>query len=51
MASRSKNGRGRATTPMFLLEPHMLPKRLDLARDAERAADGVLGLIVGKWKS
>jgi hypothetical protein len=26
-----------------------LPKRLDLARDAERAADGVPGLIVEKW--
>ena len=26
-----------------------LSKRLDLARDAERAVDGVPGLIVAKW--
>ena len=26
-----------------------LPKRLDLARDAERAVDGVQGLIVANW--
>ena len=26
-----------------------LPKRLDLARDAERALDNVPGLILAKW--
>jgi hypothetical protein len=26
-----------------------LPKRLDLARDADRALDGVPGLIVANW--
>jgi len=26
-----------------------LPKRLDLDRDAERALDGVPGLIVANW--
>ena len=36
--------------PIFLLVPQVkLPKRLDLARDAERAADGVPGLIVANW--
>ena len=50
VASRSKTGRGRATVPIFLLVPQVrLPKRLDLARDAERAADAVPGRIVGKW--
>ncbi len=50
VASRSKTGRGRATVPIFLLVPQVrLPKRLDLARDAERAADEVPGRIVGKW--
>jgi hypothetical protein len=27
----------------------LLPKRLDLARDAERAVYGVPGLIVARW--
>ena len=37
MASRSKTGRGATTVPIFLLVPQMkLPKRLDLARYAER---------------
>ena len=50
VASRSKTGRRRATVPIFLLVPQVkLPKRLDLARDAERAADEVPGRIVGKW--
>ncbi|MDB6183097.1 DUF6441 family protein [Paracoccus fistulariae] len=50
VASRSKTGRGRTTVPVFLLVPQVrLPKRLDLAREAERAADGVPGRIVGKW--
>jgi hypothetical protein len=50
VASRSKTGRGVATVPIFLLVPQVkLRKRLDLARDAERAVDGVLGLIVAHW--
>jgi hypothetical protein len=50
VASRSKTGRGRATVPIFLLVPQVkLPKRLDLARDAERALDSVPGLIVANW--
>lgn len=48
--SRSKNGRGLVTAPIFLLVPQVkLPKRLDLARDAERAHDAVPGLIVANW--
>ena len=39
---------GRA--PIFLLVPQVgLPKRLDLARDAERGRDAVPGLIVANW--
>ena len=50
VASRSKTGLGRTTVPIFLLVPQVrLPKRLELARDAERAADAVPGKIVGKW--
>ncbi len=50
VASKSKTGRGIATVPIFLLVPQVkLRKRLDLARDAERAADGVPGMIVAKW--
>ena len=50
VASRSKTGRGLTTVPIFLLVPQVkLRKRLDLARDAERAADAVPGLIVAKW--
>ncbi|MGV8989187.1 MAG: DUF6441 family protein [Cypionkella sp.] len=50
VASKSKTGRGIATVPIFLLVPQVkLPKRLDLARDAERAVDGVPGLIVANW--
>jgi hypothetical protein len=49
-ASHSKTGRGVATVPIFLLAPQVrLPKRLDLARDAERAHDSVPGLIVANW--
>ena len=48
--SRSKTGRGQVTSPMFLLVPQVeLPKRLDLARDAERAHELVPGLIVANW--
>ena len=50
VASRSKTGRGKVTAPIFLLVPQVkLPKRLDLARDADRALDGVPGLIVANW--
>jgi hypothetical protein len=50
VASRSKTGRGATTVPIFLLVPQVkLPKRLDLARDAERAHDAVPGLIVANW--
>lgn len=50
VASRSKNGRGLAIVPIFLLVPQVkLRKRLDLARDAGMAIDGVPGLIVANW--
>lgn len=50
VASRSKTGRGLTTVPIFLLVPQVkLAKRLDLARDAERAHDSVPGLIVANW--
>ena len=50
VASRSKTGRNQVTAPIFLLVPQMkLPKRLDLNRDAERALDGLPGLIVANW--
>jgi hypothetical protein len=52
VASRSKTGRGLVTAPIFLLVPQVkLPKRLDLARDAERAHDSLPGLIVANWAS
>jgi len=50
VASRSKTRRGVATVPIFLLVPQVkLRKRLDLARDAERAVDVVPGMIVANW--
>lgn len=50
VASRSKTGRGLVSATIFLLVPQVkLSKRLDLARDAARAADGIPGLIVAKW--
>lgn len=50
VASLSKTGRGVVTAPIFLLVPQVkLPKRLDLARDGERAYDAVSGLIVANW--
>lgn len=50
VVSRSKTGRGKVTAPIFLLVPQVkLPKRLDLARDADRAFDSVPGLIVANW--
>lgn len=50
VASRSKTGRGKATVPIFVLVPQVkLAKRLDMARDAERAQAAMPGLIVAKW--
>jgi hypothetical protein len=50
VVSRSKTGRGKVTAPIFLLVPQVkLPKRLDLARDSDRALDSVPGLIVANW--
>lgn len=50
--SRSKTGRGMASIPVFLLVRQVtLPKRLDLARDAERASDEASALILAKWQS
>jgi hypothetical protein len=50
VASRSKTDRGLVTAPICLLVSQVeLPKRLDLARDAERAQDMVPGLIVANW--
>ena len=49
-ASRSKTERGQVTVPIFLLVPQVkLPKRLDLARDADRAHEAVPALIVANW--
>ena len=48
--SRSKTGRGQVTAPIFLLVRQVkLPKRLDLARDAERAQAAIPGSIVRNW--
>jgi hypothetical protein len=50
VASWSKTGRGVVTAPIFLLVLKVkLPKRLDLARDVERAGDGVPRLIMANW--
>lgn len=50
VASRSKTGRNQVTAPIFLLVPQVkLPKRLNLARDAQRAYAAVPGLIIAKW--
>ena len=50
VASRSKTGRGLTTTPIFLLVRQVkLRKRLNLARDAERAAAAIPGSIVRNW--
>jgi hypothetical protein len=50
VASRAKTGRGQVSAPIFILVPQVkLKKRLDLARDAERVARSVPGLIVEKW--
>ena len=48
--SKSKTGRGQVTAPIFLLVRQVkLPKRLDLARDAERALAASPGSIVRNW--
>jgi len=50
VASRTKTGRGQVSAPIFLLVPQVkLRKRLDLARDAEKVAAAVPGLIVARW--
>jgi hypothetical protein len=50
VASRAKSGRGAASVPIFLLVPQVrLPKRLDLARDAEQAIDSLPERIVAEW--
>jgi len=50
VALKSRTGRSVATVPIFLLVPQVkLRKRLDLARDAERALDSVPGMIVAGW--
>lgn len=49
--SRSKTGRGLASIPVFLLVRQVsLPKRLDLAKDAERAVTDVASNIISKWR-
>ena len=48
--SKSKTGRSQVTAPIFLLVRQVkLPKRLDLARDAERAQAAITGSIVRNW--
>ncbi|WP_415392489.1 DUF6441 family protein [Paracoccus sp. SJTW-4] len=50
VASRSKTGRGLTSVPIFLMIRQVrLRKRLDLARDAERAVNGLPGRIVAGW--
>ena len=50
VASRSKTGRGLTSVPIFLMVRQVrLRKRLDLARDAERAVNGLPGKIVAGW--
>ena len=50
VASRSKTGRGQSSVPIFLLVPQVKwSKRLNLARDAERAKAPLPGLIVANW--
>ena len=50
VASKSKTGRGLVTAPIFLLVPQVkMRKRLDLARDAERAVAAIPGSIVRNW--
>ena len=52
VATRSKTGRGKATVPVFFLVPQVkLAKRLNLARDPDRAQAAVPGLIVANLVS
>ena len=45
--SKSKTGKGQVTAPIFILVRQVkLPKRLDLARDADRAQAAIPGSIV-----
>ncbi len=48
--SKSKTVRGQVTAPIFILVRQVkLPKRLDLARDAERAQSAIPAGIVRNW--
>ena len=50
--SKSKTGKGQVTAPIFLLMRQVkLPKRLNLAKDAERAQAAIPGSIVRNWVS
>ena len=50
VASRSKTGRGLTTVPVFMLVRQVkLRKRLDLARDAKVAQNGIPSAIVANW--
>ena len=50
VATAASNAQGVTAVPIFLLVPQVkLPKRLDLARDAELAHDTMTGLIVANW--
>ena len=50
VASRSKAGRGLTSVPIFLMVRQVrLRKRLNLAREAERAVNGLPGKIVANW--
>lgn len=48
--SKSKTGRGQVTAPIFLMVRQVkLPKRIELARDAERAQARVPRMILANW--
>jgi hypothetical protein len=50
MKEYERHNAGTVSALIFLLVPQVkLPKRLDLMRDAKRAADTVPGLIVANW--
>lgn len=50
VALLTKVGRGLTKVLIFLLVRHVkLRKRLDLARDADRALDSLPGMIVANW--
>ena len=50
VASRSRTGRGLTSVPIFLMVRQVrLRKRLDLARDAERAVGNLPGRVVAGW--